>query len=95
MNESLEEDRAANRAVARILRERLFRREARGVFPLERVMDTMTDLHAWLSEFQHLRGVGCRDGLVRRVERALAGRRTRPPIVGRGRMMLGLLRRVD
>ena len=93
MREQFDEDRAANRAVARVLREGLFQLESSAKFPLDRVMDGMEDFRTWLKEFGQRRALASHEWLIRRLERALATRRKRPAIVGRGPMTLKVLTR--
>ena len=93
MRETFDEDRAADGAVARVLRDGLFRLEARAKFPLDRVMDRMEDFRTWVSEFGQRRALASHEWLVRRLERALATRRRPARIVGRGPMTLQVLRR--
>ncbi len=91
MRETVEEDRAADRAVARVLREGLFRSEGRARFELDRVMDGMADFREWLIGFRNDRRLlEANAWLVRRLERALAERRRK--IVGRGPMIMRWMR---
>jgi len=48
MREKFVDDIAANRAVARVLREGLYQRESQIDFDLDRVMDTIADFRVWL-----------------------------------------------
>jgi len=94
MREGFDEDHDADRAVARVLREGLFRLRSRTEFPLERVMDGMDDFRLWLREFGQRRTIAAHAWLVRRLERALARRARRARIVVRGPMGLRVLARV-
>src|SRR5512135_2323064 len=55
LHEILDDDRAANAAIARVVREGYFREETRRQFLLDRVMDTMDELHDWLADFYQRR----------------------------------------
>ena len=78
MREEFDEDRAAGRAVAEVLRRGELRRAARIVFSCRRVMDTLADLKAFLNDMR----VQPHDWLVERVRRSLAlGRRGRRIVV--------------
>src|SRR3989442_13338140 len=55
LNEVLEDDRAANRAVQRVVDGSLFRREKRYKFLVNRYADTFADFNAWLNEFSQLK----------------------------------------
>jgi SAM-dependent methyltransferase len=94
MRETFDEDHAANRAVARVVRDGLFQRQARAEFGLDRVMDRMEDFHRWLEEFGKRRTVAAHGWLIRRLERALVTRPRRVRIVARGPMTLQVLRRL-
>jgi len=93
MREEFDEDRAADRAVAQALREGLFRRGARAEFLLDREMDTMDDFRAWLAEFGQRRMLADHEWLIRRLARMRAG--AEATIVGRGPVMLQVLRKVE
>ena len=93
MRETFDEDRAADRAITRVLRDGLFRPEAFSEFPLDRIMDRMEDFRCWLEEFGQRRALASHEWLIRRLERAYAARRKRARIVGRGPMKLLALRR--
>ena len=95
MRESFDEDWAANRAVARVLREGLFWPEALTEFPLDRVMDGIEDFRTWLTEFGQRRALASHAWLIRRLERARLKRRKNVRIVGRGPMTLLTLRRLE
>ena len=95
MRETFEEDRAADRALARVLRDGMFQPEAHAEFLLDRVMDTMNDFHVWLTEFGQRKVLTSHQWLVRRLERALAKQRKSARIVARGPMVLRALRRSD
>jgi hypothetical protein len=91
--ESFDKDRAADRAVAEVLRANLFERGARTEFVVDREMDTMDDFVAWLKDFRQRRTLASHEWLIRRLKRALALREQ--TIVGRGLVMMQLLRKVE
>lgn len=93
MREQLDDDLAADRAVARVLRAGLFHREMRFEFELDRVMDTMEDFRAWLDEFVQDGKMSSHEWLVQRVERARAQHRASIKIVVRGPMRMQVLRK--
>ena len=95
MRESFDDDWAANRAVARVLREGLFWPETIAEFSLDRVMDGMKDFRTWLAEFGQRRALASHAWLIRRLERARMKRRRNVRIVGRGLMTLLTLRRLE
>jgi SAM-dependent methyltransferase len=94
MREKFDDDWAANGAVAEVLRERLFHRETRTEFDIDRVMDTMEDFRAWLDEFVQLGGLPSHEWLVKRLERAQKKQKAATKIVVRGPLMLGVLRKL-
>ena len=88
-HESFADDHAADRAVAAVLRQRLFRRRSRASVLVEREMDTIGDFRAWLLEFRQRRSVAANAALIRRLERRLA---VRPDtIVVRGPVVVRVL----
>jgi SAM-dependent methyltransferase len=93
LREPLDEDRAANRAVARALREGWFRAGARRAFPLERVMDTMDDFNDYLTDFGRRRALLSHGALIHKLERARARKGRR--IVARGPMTLRVLHKAE
>lgn len=93
MREGFEEDWAADRAVARVLRDRMFRAGRRQAFVLDRVMDGTADLRTWIAEFGQRRALASHQWLLGRVERALE--RTAEKIVGRGPVALRPLHRPE
>src|SRR5574341_937485 len=54
MREKLGDDRAANRAVAQVVRAGLFKAEWRAQFECRRVMDSLGDLRTFIDEFYTL-----------------------------------------
>jgi hypothetical protein len=93
MRERFDDDRAADRAVAQVVREGLFRREGRMRFEVERVMDTLQDFQDWLDEFVQAEELEPHDWLVERVERRLAKLGAGTKIVVRGDLRLNVLRK--
>jgi hypothetical protein len=93
--ESLDLDRAADRAVRRVRRAGLFRLETSVRFDCRRLMDTPADFRAWVSEQVARRAGPPHDRLVRRVERAFARARTGRRLVMQGPVELRALRRLD
>jgi SAM-dependent methyltransferase len=93
MRESFEEDRAADRAVAEVLRAGLFRRGARTEFLVDREMDSLEDFRTWLKEYGQRRILASHQWLLARLKRALAVKEA--TIVGRGLVALQLLRRLE
>jgi SAM-dependent methyltransferase len=91
LRESFAEDHAADRAVAEVLRQGIFRRRSRSSVLVEREMDDMRDFRAWLTEFRQRRTIVSNAALIRRLERRLA---TGPDtIVVRGPVIARLLRK--
>ena len=91
MRENFSDDRAANAAVAQILREGLFRRERQMQLDLRRYLDTLKGLDSWLNEYSKL---GRHDWLVKRVQRALVKEPGETKIVVRGPLQISVMRKV-
>ena len=89
MRESFSKDRAADRAVAGVLRAGLFRRGARAEFLVDREMDTIEDFLGWLKDFGGRRPMTSHAWLIARLRRKLATKDT--TIVVRGLLKLQLL----
>src|SRR4249920_1284855 len=85
MRESFDKDRAANRAVAEVLRASLFRRGAHAEFVVDREMDTLEDFLTWLRDFGQRRPIASHEWLIQKLKRALAAKEE--TIVGRGPVM--------
>jgi hypothetical protein len=94
-SEDLEDDLAANRAVARVLREGLFRRESRVAFDLDRVMDTLDDFSDWLDNSASLRRKAVNTELYQQLEQAALRRAGPRRITVRGPLMLAVLRKTN
>lgn len=94
MRETCDDDRAADHAVKRVLRESLFDPGTRVAFQADRVMDTMQDFGVWLDEFIRLgKTMPSHTWLVQRLERALKKGRASAKIVVRGPMMMRMMRK--
>ena len=93
MREAFDKDRAADRAVAELLRAGLFRRGARAEFLVDREMDTMDDFQAWLKDFGQRRPLASHEWLIAKLRRALAIKKA--TIVGRGLVRLQLLHTLE
>jgi hypothetical protein len=88
MRERFDNDRAANRAVAQVVAQGLFRLEARRQFEVWRQMDTLEEFRAWLADFPQPHA-----WLVPRVAEALAARRVPWKIVVTAPVVLQVLRK--
>lgn len=95
MREKFDDDRAADRAIAQVRREGLFKAEGRTRFDCNRVMDSLDEFRDWIAEFVTLGKLSSHDWLVQRVEgaRNLKGGKTK--IVVRGPLVLRVLRKPD
>ena len=93
--ESLDLDRAAERAVRRAQRAGLFRLETGIRFDCRRVMDTPADFRAWILELVARRAAPPHDRLIRRIERAFGRARTSRLLIMEGPVMVRALRRLD
>jgi hypothetical protein len=93
--ESLDLDRAAERAVRRVRRAGLFRLETGIRFDCRRVMDTPADFRVWVSELVTRRAAPPHDRLIRRVERAFGRARTARKLIMQGPVVVRALRRLD
>jgi len=95
MREKFDDDRAADHAVKRVLREGLFYPGTRAAFEADRVMDTMQDFREWLDDFIRLgKTMPSHTWFVERLERALKKERAGTKIVVRGPMMLNVMRKL-
>lgn len=95
MREKLDDDRAANRAVAHVVQEGLFKAEWRTQVDCKRVMDTRDDFQAFIDEFAQLGGdLPPHDWLIQRVEQAFKAQRGNMKIVVRGPLVLKVLRKL-
>jgi len=97
MRERFEDDRAAGRAVAKVLGQRLFKLEGRQRVPLDRHLDGLDDFREWLDDFAS-RGnkLPPHDWLIARVARALGpAPRRRNSVLISGPLELRVLRKTD
>ena len=94
MRENFGDDLAADRAVSQVVSTGLFHREAHYDFDVDRVMDTLHDFRAWLDDFS-VDKLPSHEWLYKRVERALAKRRTGTKVVVRGLLRLIVLRKLQ
>jgi hypothetical protein len=93
MRERLDDDYAANRAVATVVGQGLFKVDGRERFECNRTMDSLAELRVWLDEFVSLGKLPSHSWLVRRVEQALQGGHAQMKIVVRGPLDLRVLRK--
>jgi len=71
MREMFDDDRAANRAVAQVVRDGWFKAKGRTRFPCYRVMDTLDEFREWLADFIDRGKCPPHDWLLGLVEREL------------------------
>jgi hypothetical protein len=96
MRERLDEDHAANWAVEQVVRDGLFRVERRSQVACRRVMDTFSDLVAFIEEFPTLRDdPEPHDWLIARVRRALDATRGKHELVVQAPLALTQLLKRD
>lgn len=93
MRERFTDERAADRAVARVVRDGLFTVAARRRFPCDRTMDTVHEFEAWLDFAVRLSKWPRHEWLVRRVASRLQAHGAGAKIVVRGPMDLAVLRK--
>ena len=93
MREKFDDDLAANRAVAQILQEGLFKTEWRTQFDCRRVMDTLDEFRTWINEFVQLGKLP--DWLIEEVECALNVSRGKTKIVASGPLVMRVLRKKE
>ena len=93
MRERFDDDRAADRAVADVIREGFFMADQRKQFPCSRLMDSLNEFQKWLDYSVKLGKLPSHDWLVRKVERErhIVGGKTR--IVVSGPLMLQVLKK--
>ena len=72
LHEVLDDEYAADVAVARMIREGYFRREQRLRFQVDRVMDTIDEIRDWLGDFDQRRDLPSHASLLDGVERQRA-----------------------
>ena len=95
LHELLDDDYAADAAVAHVLREGIFRRERRLQFQLDRVMDTMEDVREWLADFDQRRNLRSHAALLKRLQSRRARLQSADKITVRGPLKLAVLRKLD
>ncbi len=95
LHEILDDDHAADAAVARVVKEGYFRAGRRTQFQLDRVMDTVADVREWLADFDQRHELPSHDPLLQRLEHRMARLKKPVKIAIRGPMMLGILRKND
>jgi SAM-dependent methyltransferase len=93
--ESLDLDRAAERALRRVRQSGLFRLETGIRFDCRRVMDTPADFRSWVSEQVARRAAPPHDRLIGRVERAFLRAHTGRRLIMQGPVVVRALRRLD
>jgi hypothetical protein len=93
MREKFDDDLAADRAVAQVLRDGLFKIEKRLEFNCNRTMDSYNEFRDWLNEFAFLGNMPPHDWLLERVKRALAGKTGKYKMVAGGPLKLQVLRK--
>ena len=94
MRETFEDDRAADLAVAQVVREEQFKVERRVRFPCYRVMDTLDEFQEWLADFVNRNLLQSHDWLVRRLERTLETSPPKTGIVVSAPLVLRVLRKI-
>jgi len=96
LREPLDDDRAANRSLAHVLRAGLFKAGWRTQFDCRRVMDSLSDFQTFIDEFITLgTDLPPHDWLIRRVERALETADGKKKIVVKGPLLMNVLRKLD
>jgi hypothetical protein len=93
MNESLEDDYAANRAATEVLQEGLFKRISRIQVNCNRTM-ALKDFAIWLADFPIDRGAP-QERLIRTVASSFRAYGKRKKIVVKGPLVLKVLRKVE
>ena len=95
LHETLDEDYAADAAVATMIEDGYFRPEQRLRFQLDRVMDTIDDAREFMADFDQRRGIPSHAPLLGVVEERRARPGSPQKIVVRGPMKLGILRKLE
>jgi len=93
MREKFDDDYAANRAVAEVVRQGLFKLERRIRFDCRRTMDSLAEFRAWLDEFVTLDKLPSHNWLIERVSQALHEDGGKAKIVITGPLDLGVLKK--
>ena len=94
MKENLDDDRAANAAVKKAIREKLFQREAFASVDLRRHIDSLSEFQEWLGEFSAFGTFPPHDWMIRRVKAALSMASRKAKIVVRGPLEVRALRKL-
>ncbi len=94
MRESLDDDHAADAAIATVLRRGLFRPLRRQRFNLDRVLDAVDEFRLWIRDFSRVEKYGDHEWLIQRLEHAQARTKRRRKITVRGLMTLGVLEKI-
>jgi len=94
LRESLAEDRAADAAIATVIRRGLFKSRSRVRFDLDRVMDALDEFRLWIEDFSRVEKYGDHEWLIERLARTLARAKHGRKITVRGRMTLGVLEKL-
>jgi hypothetical protein len=92
MREYLEDDYVANRAVKQILREGLFKSEKYVQFNCNRILNRLSDLREWLTDFADRGGGPMEKSLLAKVERVYENTPGRKKIIVHAPLMLRRLR---
>ncbi len=95
LQEQLDDDYAANGAVASVVGLGLFKPERRKRFVLDRVMDSVEELRDFIADFDTRRDLPSQAPLVDRLERRYRKQRRPGKVAVRGPMHLGVLRKTS
>ena len=95
MREEFDDDFAANRAVAHVVQQGLFKTEWRTQFDCRRRMDTFAEFRVWMEELITLGKLPSHAELIQKVERAFKASHGKREIVVRGPLRLRVLRKLD
>ena len=93
MGEQLHDDYAANRAVAEVIQEGLFKPVSRTQFNCNRMM-ALRDFANWLADFADDRAAS-QERLIKTITRAYKSRGKRKKIVVKGPLVLKVLRKME
>ena len=96
MTETFDEERAANRAIAKVMQDGLFEAEGYMQFECRRVADTPDEFRVWLDDFAQLANLPPHDWLIERVERAFReAKYSTNKVVVKGPLVMKILRKLD
>ncbi len=93
MRESFDKDRAADRAVANVVRAGLFHRGTTAELSVDRELDTIDDFLGWLKDFGGRRPMASHAWLIDRLRRKLVTKDA--TVVVRGNLKLQVLRKAE